>query len=549
MQPTEGFSVTRRTLDIEDYIDIVRRHKGWIFGPFLFVLVATVVGVYTWPDSFTSQGVIKIVPQQVAQNMVQSTVNSDMTDKIFAEAQSIESRNTLTGIINNFGLYPKDKSRLPIEDVIDEMKAAIHITPVSTVGGTGHQVPAFAIEFSYFDRHLAQKVVEDLSNKFIDQYNSATSNQTVISTQFFKDQADQAHKVLDEVENRLTNFKVVNNGRLPDQVESNRQQLGTLQANSNFYTTSLSSAQAQKLTLEGNLSILKDRLAGYTKETPESALPPPPKSQALIDAEREVQALQNNVRDLLQTYTETFTDVVSAKSRLAEAQKRRDEIEKADADARKTSPVARRVDPQVQNNILNVTEQIRQTQNQIEAKQVEIEQFTKDLKRSNDQINLYQTQISTIPMGTKEYDDLLRDRDMAKQKYEEMDAKLARAQTEQDLDSRKQGETLEILDSASLPTLPTEPKRPMDITIGAGIGLLLGILIAAGREMKDTSLKNLKDVRAYTQMSILGSIPLLENDFVVRRRKRLSWLGWTTACLVAVVVVSGSIVYYTLSSQ
>ena len=406
MQPTEGFSVTRRTLDIEDYIDIVRRHKGWIFGPFLFVLVATVVGVYTWPDSFTSQGVIKIVPQQVAQNMVQSTVNSDMTDKIFAEAQSIESRNTLTGIINNFGLYPKDKSRLPIEDVIDEMKAAIHITPVSTVGGTGHQVPAFAIEFSYFDRHLAQKVVEDLSNKFIDQYNSATSNQTVISTQFFKDQADQAHKVLDEVENRLTNFKVVNNGRLPDQVESNRQQLGTLQANSNFYTTSLSSAQAQKLTLEGNLSILKDRLAGYTKETPESALPPPPKSQALIDAEREVQALQNNVRDLLQTYTETFTDVVSAKSRLAEAQKRRDEIEKADADARKTSPVARRVDPQVQNNILNVTEQIRQTQNQIEAKQVEIEQFTKDLKRSNDQINLYQTQISTIPMGTKEYDDL-----------------------------------------------------------------------------------------------------------------------------------------------
>ena len=43
--------------------------------------------------------------------------------------------------------------------------------------------------------------------------------------------------------------------------------------------------------------------------------------------------------------------------------------------------------------------------------------------------------------------------------------------------------------------------------------------------MKDTSLKNLKDVRAYTQMSILGSIPLLENDFVVRRRKRLCLAG------------------------
>ena len=87
----------------------------------------------------------------------------------------------------------------------------------------------------------------------------------------------------------------------------------------------------------------------------------------------------------------------------------------------------------------------------------------------------------------------------------------------------------------------------MIIGMGAGIGLLLGILIAGALEMKDTSLKNLKDVRAYTQMSILGSVPLLENDFVVRRRRRLAWLGWTTACLGAAVVMSGSVVYYYVS--
>ena len=71
----------------------------------------------------------------------------------------------------------------------------------------------------------------------------------------------------------------------------------------------------------------------------------------------------------------------------------------------------------------------------------------------------------------------------------------------------------------------------------------LGLVIAGAREMKDTSLKNLKDVRAYTQMAILGSVPLLENDFVVRRRRRMAWLGWTTACLAAAVVMSGSVVY------
>jgi hypothetical protein len=50
-------------------------------------------------------------------------------------------------------------------------------------------------------------------------------------------------------------------------------------------------------------------------------------------------------------------------------------------------------------------------------------------------------------------------------------------------------------------------------------------------------------------MAILGSIPLLENDFVVRRRRRLAWLGWTTACLSAVVFMSASVLYYISSKQ
>jgi hypothetical protein len=45
-------------------------------------------------------------------------------------------------------------------------------------------------------------------------------------------------------------------------------------------------------------------------------------------------------------------------------------------------------------------------------------------------------------------------------------------------------------------------------------------------------------------MAILGSVPLLENDFVVRRRRRLSWLGWTTASLASVVVMASAVAYY-----
>src|SRR5215471_622217 len=118
MQPTEGFSIPRRPLDVEDYVDIVRRHRGWIFGPFLCTLVASVVGVYLWPDSYVSQAVIKIVPQQVPQNMVQSAVNQELTDRINSMSQTILSRAVLTDIINTYGLYKREQRRMPMEDII-----------------------------------------------------------------------------------------------------------------------------------------------------------------------------------------------------------------------------------------------------------------------------------------------------------------------------------------------------------------------------------------------------------------------------------------------
>src|SRR5262245_55355540 len=143
MQPGDGYSVPRRTLDVEDYIDVVRRHKGWISGPFLLTLVAAVVGVYLYPDSYVSQAVVKIVPQQVPVNMVQSAINQQMSDRINSMAQEILSRTVLTTIINTFGLYTRERSRMPIEDVIEQMKKNIQIVPVANPAATSNVVPAF----------------------------------------------------------------------------------------------------------------------------------------------------------------------------------------------------------------------------------------------------------------------------------------------------------------------------------------------------------------------------------------------------------------------
>jgi polysaccharide biosynthesis transport protein len=549
MQPIESYNVTRRALDVEDYIDIVRRHKGWIFGPFLLAVVGTVVGVYLWPDSYISQAKVMIVPQQLPENMVQSSINQEMFDRINSMEQEILSRTTLTTIINTFGLYPREKAREPIEDVIDQMKKQINIAAVAPVGSTNHAVPAFVVQFSYENRYLAQRVVQDLVGKFIDINIRNRSNATFQTTQFMKDELDQAKKELDGVEGKLAEFRTQNNGRLPDQAESNMRQLAAMQAQVTLLDASISRATEDKLQLESNLRIYQEQLTALSKEQPVESAAAAQKNERLAEAEHEIQNLENNLSVLRQHYSESYPDVQTAIGHLAVAKQERDEILKDESSKKpeEGAPKARPVNPQMQREARDLDASIQRMQSSIEAKDLEVQQYNKEMKRANDAIKSYTSRLDSVPLGEKQYGDLIRDRDIARQKYVELDNKLSRAEISKEMEERKEGEMLELLDPPSLPVTPAQPKRPLAISIGAGLGLLLGIVIAGAREMKDTSLKNLKDVRAYTQMAILGSIPLLENDFVVRRRRRLNWLGWTTACLAAAVVISGSIVYYYVS--
>jgi len=549
MQPTENYSTPRRTLDVEDYIDIVRRHKGWIFGPFLFTLVASVVGVYLYPDSYTSQAVVKIVPQQVPQNLVQAAINQQMSDRINSMAQTILSRSVLTNIIHSFGLYPKELSRMPIEDVIETMKKNIQIQPVaSSTGGTDH-LPAFVVSFSYENRLLAQRVVQDLVSRFIDENIHNRSNATFMTTQFIKDQLDDAKKELNTAEDKVASFRIQNNGRLPDQVDSNMRQLGALQSQATYLESKISTANQEKMQMESNMRILKDQQSNLKKDASQAAKSAPErKSEKVIDAEREVTNWENQLAVLRQHYKDGFPDVQNAVERLTVARKRLGEVQAEEAANRKAeTPDGPAVNPQSVREARELDANIRRFQSAIEARELDIQDNTKELKRVNDTVKSYQGRIETIPLGEKEYADLMRDRDLIKERFIDLSEKLSKAEIAQEMEGRKQGETLELLDPASLPTAPTEPKRPIVVSLGAALGLLLGIVIAGAREMKDTSLKNLKDVRAYTQLAILGSVPLLENDFVVRRRRRLTWLGWTTACLAAAVVMSGSVVYYYVS--
>jgi uncharacterized protein involved in exopolysaccharide biosynthesis len=470
-----------------------------------------------------------------------------MADRIAAIAQTVLSRPVLTSIITGYDLYQRDRQHLPMADVVETMRKDIKIGTVQDVTNARDRVPAFQIAFAYTDRYKAQKVVNDLVGKFVDTNLRERSSSSLYTTQLLKDQSDQAKRELDAIEGQLAEFRTRNQGRLPDELQANLQQLNALHTRVSNLNSSLSRVSQEKILLETQLRIARDQLAALTKDsgTIEAA-----KSERLGEVDREIHFYENQLANLREHYKEVHPDIQRASTMLSASKRKREQILKDENEVKQSETATPRpLSPLAAREARDLEASIRRVQGLIEAKDLESQEYGRELSRAENTIRGYQARLESVPLSQKEYSELIREREMAKTKYGELEVKVNRAMLAQDMENRKAGENLEPLDPPSLPETPTAPKRGVIIAIGTGVGLMLGIVFAGAREVKDTSLKNLKDVRAYTQLPILGSVPLLENDLIVKHRRRFAWFAWSLACLTGIAVMSGSIIYYFFAKQ
>lgn len=524
-------SVPRRALDFEDYISIVRRNFRWLLGPLFLGLVISTVVAYLWRDTYISQALIRIVPQQISTEVVPDVTAQDISDRINGMAQTIKSHSTLSTIITSFGLYPKEVKSAPMEDVIEGMKKAIGIKPVEGVTNvTGKELPAMQVSFSYRDASIAQKVCADIVARFVDANTHESLDTQQQAYQFINDQFESAKKDLQAIDTKLEAFRTKYAGRLPDELQSNMAQMSAIGQRSGIVSDAMGRSSEQRTVLQSALEMANDRLKAV-QAAPQS----PQQNQKLSDLDREITGLQTDIGTMKNQYTESWPALVTAQERLKLLKQQRQSLLK---DSSEDSGGG------LNKDLLDAQNMVKNYQGQLAANAQETKRLQRESNNVNAALASYQGRLEGLPSGQKEYAELTRDHELTKKRYEDLSVQRQRSSAAIKLSDRKQGQSLELLDSPSLPSSPSEPKRYLIIPFGALIGLALGVVIVALREMKDTSLKSLKDARVYTQLPVLGSIPLLENDVVVQRRKQALWVGWAAATLVGLAIMAGSIVHY-----
>ncbi len=242
-------TVSRRPPDVEDYIDMLRRHRSWIVGPTYAGLVIAVVVAFFWPDTFESSAILRVTPQVVSDRVVPDTNDVAMGQLLESLRTKILSRTFLTTVITSdkLKLYPRLVQKYTMEDAIAQMQKDVVIQPMGlAAGATGRGQAAFQVKFRYPDRYKAKQVVELLVSEFVNQNVTVQSESASETKTFLSDQLKDAQDKLTAIETNIAKFREENSGRLPGDAMYNGQELGSLENRANAADESINRLQKDR---------------------------------------------------------------------------------------------------------------------------------------------------------------------------------------------------------------------------------------------------------------------------------------------------------------
>ena len=559
MTGNQGYiAISRRALDLEDYIDVARRHVAWIAAPAYAGLVISVVVAFMLPNTYVSEAVMQITPAQVSELLIQTTINQQLTERIMQMQGNILSRTSLSNLIQSpeLNLYPTERQTKPLEDVIEAMKGKDLKINITAAQAGPKRASAFQISFAYYNRFKAQATVQKLITRFVDENQNAQRSQQTLLKDFFGDELAQAKANLEKANEELTKFRVENEGRLPEQSQMNVAQLNSLQLQYSSINEHLNRLAQTKVQLEAQLSTLKsslDLVELLAQEPVGGGLPGSPivkQNEELVLKNKQIEAGESQLAQYLQVYKESYPDIKDIRKRLQVLKRERDDLALKQEmmlteEAKKPKEVAKKpTNAQAAQNRQNLQGQIEQTNAALKNNESERSFQLKEQEKYSKQIEELRGKLAATSSIEAKYLDLQRDQSNATMKFQEMLKKSELTAQNGDLIQRKAGEALEVLDPPSLPINPSKPNRIMIVAGGLVASIVVGIALAGVQEAKDTSLKNLKDVRAYTNLPVLSSIPLLENTIMVKRKKRIAYLAWSAAVILGIIAVCASLFYY-----
>jgi polysaccharide chain length determinant protein (PEP-CTERM system associated) len=476
--------------DISQILNSLYRRKGLIVCVCLVVFSLALYTATILPNIYQSTSLILVSPQKLPSSFVTSTVTTDLAERMQGIIQDILSRTQLEKIVQEFDLYPSDKSSM-LDDRIERLRKTIKVE--------FRRNNVFQLSFESDNPEKAKQVTGRLASLFIEQNLQVREQQAMGTKAFMSAETDRLRKELEEQEGVVNRYKAANLYELPDQRDSNLRSLEQLQREMEAGNQRLTALQErkgilQKQSVESDL-LGVDLLGGAFTGQAETG------TQGI-----QVQMRKKELDSLLQRYSSKHPDVVRIKK----------EIDALEAEGRSVSDNR----PTTATSASSDNPLKRVLQTQIADIDAEIQTLRSQSDRIRNQIGTLQSRVAATPIRAIELSKISRGYEITLRKYQDLLAKSLESELSENMEKKQKGERFEILDPANLPLKPVRPNRPMIILMGFLIGLGGGFGLAFVWENLDTSFKRSDEINAYVNVPLLVTIPaLVTRGSVIEQRR------------------------------
>src|SRR3989337_1473021 len=295
----------QRQLQLEDYIEIIFRRKWFIIIPFAASIIGVILALLFVSRSYKSTTMILVEHQKVPESYVTPTVTIDITERLNTITQQVMSRTRLESIINEFGLYKKEKDKLTNEELVELMRGSIELDIKSETRGGRDSMSAFSISYIGNDPETVMHVTNRLASLFIEENLKVREQQAEGTTEFLDSQMTGLKDALEVHERQIKLYKEKYMGELPSQTEATLRTLDRLQMERKIINDELSSAEERKNMIQSQLAETRSQEITTEKTIKD------PQVRKLFELEGELTRLSSS-------YTDKYPDIVRIKREISE---------------------------------------------------------------------------------------------------------------------------------------------------------------------------------------------------------------------------------------
>lgn len=500
-----------------EYLKILRRRKWFIILPTIAITIAVAWVVYKLPDVYESTTLIVVKPSTLPTSVV-PTGNDDLTRQLTSITQVVTSRSSLEPLVQKYDLYRTERMRgEPMESAIQMMRDDIKVTPNTSRNDITN---GFNISYRYRDPKTTQNIAAELAGKYISAQTTNSSAAAQGARTFMDNQVEKARTALSDVDKQMLDFKSAHVGELPSEAQALFNQLAGLREEQKALIAEVGRLQDRRAAATTQLTTLKAARAQAIITLAEDVTDPKT-TLAYSQLVTRKAALQGELIRMKQELREKHPDVIAKQKEVDQVQEQMDSMIAEWKDKIKDKEERLKKNPDVA--YAAAEQEIKLTEGEIKRQQTL-------LATNETQIGSIIERINKVPGVEVSLSALERDYQVKKAALDALLAQQQKIALNADATTQQQGEGIEVVDAANLPSKPVAPKRLMLSSLGIAVGIGLGlVLIGIFEGPRLLTIQNSEDARHYTGLPVLLAVPELltpqEARAIPRRRKLLLAAG------------------------